>query len=192
MLDTDQPGQLTATGIRADLLATYADLISHQSQAELESEWPQVAYIDRGTGDPLGLASIIDVEKGTHRPADAPGWYDRQHARGIKYLTVYCNRSTLPAVNAAMGKRKFFRWVATLDGTVHVPSFTPGKTPAAVQCLGAAALGFHADLSLVYEDWWQPTPRTPADTVWVAAALASLTRADSQLGTLHQLLEEHK
>jgi hypothetical protein len=174
MLDTDQPWQLTNTGIRAGLLATYADLITQTKLAVLEKDWPRVVLIDRGLGDPLGKASVIDIERGTHGPADAPGWYDRQKRAGIRYLTVYCNRATLPAVNAAMGHRAYFRWIATLDGTAHIGGFTPGLGPAAVQTLGAAALGFHADLSLVLEPHWHPAPHPtpPPAAAWISQALA--------------------
>ena len=159
MLDTDQPEQLTGSKIRAPILATYADLMGPPaSLLDLRKEWPQVVLIDRGLGDPRGLATVIDIERGTHGPGDAPAWYDRQHKAGLHHLTVYCDRAILPAVNAAMGARSYFRWVATLDGTAHVAPFTPGQGPAAVQILPADRLGFHADLSLVLEDWWHPAP----------------------------------
>jgi hypothetical protein len=193
MLDTDESAGLTASGIRADLLATYADQVDAKVLAGLKASWPQVVLIDRGLGDPLGKASVIDVETGAHRPADAPGWYDRQHGRGIKYLTAYANRSSQPAVSAAMGKRQFYRWIATLDGTAHVTPYTPGKTPAAVQCLGAAALGFHADLSLVFEDWWNPDPAAaPTGAPWTAKALGDATTSARFLSEVLAALKAHQ
>ena len=124
MLDTDTPAELTkGSKVRAPILATYADLVGAVMLAQLRASWAQVLLIDRGLGDPLGKASIIDVERGTHSAADAPAWYDRQHKAGVKYLTVYANRASQGAANAAMGKRPFYRWIATLDGTAHVPPY---------------------------------------------------------------------
>lgn len=178
MLDTDTPQTL---GRRANILATYADLISISDLAELETTWPAVVLIDRGQGDRLGRASIIDVETGTHAPGDAPAWHDRQAKAGVKHLTVYANRTTMPEVEKAMGKRGFYRWYATLDGTAHIDGYTPGQQPAAVQILGESALGFHADLSLVFEDGWNPAA---ADNAWVATAAIAAANLAGQLDSL--------
>ena len=182
MLDTDQPGQLTAAGVRAPILATYADLMTAADLAGLRAAWGQVLLIDRGQGDPLGRSSVIDVERGTHGPGDAPGWFDRQTARGVAQLTVYADRSSQAAVNKAMGGRRFFRWIATLDGTLHVAPYAPGKQPAAVQVLGAGSLGFHADLSIVLESWWNRAPAAAAAApAWVGPALSAVKHATANL-----------
>jgi len=196
MLDTDTPTAVTNLKVRAPILATYADLVvgGAVTLAELEREWGQVLLIDRGLGDPLGKASIIDIERGTHAATDAPAWYDRQHAAGVHYLTVYANRASQAAVNAAMGGRQFYRWIATLDGTAHVPPYAAGTAPAAVQILGATQLGFHADLSLVLEPWWQPAPAAaPAPgPAWVKDALAKVTDTENELELLAKLLAAHQ
>lgn len=44
-------------------------------------------------------AMVLDVEKGDATPEEAPAWAERQRARG-QIPTVYCNRSTLPSVEA--------------------------------------------------------------------------------------------
>ena len=194
MLDTDTPAELTkGSKVRAPILATYADLVGAVMLAQLRASWAQVLLIDRGLGDPLGKASIIDVERGTHSAADAPAWYDRQHKAGVKYLTVYANRASQGAANAAMGKRPFYRWIATLDGTAHVPPYAAGTAPAAVQILSAAQLGFHADLSLVLEPWWQPAPAAaPPGAAWVKDALAKVTDTENELELLAKLLAAHQ
>jgi len=177
MLDTDKPLGLTVT---TGMLATYADLADAPLVAHLSRTHGHVVWIERGLGDPLGLATILDVEGGAVRPAQAPVWYDRRHAQGAKSLTVYCNRSTLAEVDTEMGPRNFYRWVARLDGISAVPGFTPGKSPAAVQIMGAAALGFHADASLVFQDAWQPTPRahlSPDDSAAINTAEAHIQAA---------------
>lgn len=174
MYDTDQPASLQP---RAAILATYADLATVTLRAELARAWPLVLWIDRGQGDPMGLATIIDIETGTHAVGDAAPWFDREHATGKKFLTVYCNRSTLPLVDAAMGARPFYRWVATLDGTTHIDGHRAGFGPAAVQNLSAAMLGFHADGSLVFEDSWHPQ----APLAWLPAAAALSGQLDKTL-----------
>lgn len=181
MLDTDTPLQLPfSTG----LLATYADLADAPVLAHLEQLHTTVVWIDRGLGDPAHLATVLDVEAHAQGATGAPAWYDSQHARGRQFLTVYANRSTMPEVNREMGPRPFYRWIARLDGIATVPGFTPGQGPAAVQVMGAAALGIHADYSIVYNAAWNPGPAPSLDsadhtliasaTVHLRSALASL------------------
>lgn len=197
MYDTDRPLTLTHSNIRGELLATYADLFAGPSGleflTELRAAWPVVVLIDRGLGDPANLATVIDIERGTHKPADAPGWYDRRHAAGAKDLTVYANRSNLAAVNAAMGGRSYFRWIATDDGTAHVPPFTPGIAPAAIQVLTSFELGFHADMSIVFEPWWHRSP-APADAgrQWVAGALATMLAIEQSMAGVADTLKAHQ
>ena len=158
MLDSDD---LAALGHVTPLIATYADLFpTHNLLAGFLAAHPgqQAVFIDRALGDRLGIASVLDIEAGADGPAALPGWYDRQHGRGIRYLTAYSDRSTLPAVIQAGGRRHVYHWVATLDGTMVIAGFAPLAAPAVVQCLGEAQLGVHADLSLVLEDQWHPQP----------------------------------
>lgn len=159
MLDTDVLGDLTD---HSELLATYSDLIPNEAAlTALQKKYPdsEIILIDRGLGDPTGKSSVADVETGAMTVAEAPIWYDRQAKAGVKFLTVYVNRSNLSAVDAAMGSRKHYRWIATLDGTTDIPGFTPLHAPAAVQILPASKLGIHADLSLVMQDGWHPRPK---------------------------------
>jgi hypothetical protein len=154
MIDSDQ---LTGLHQRADIGAVYADLLTPVLHAALLNDWQALAVIDRGLGDPLGVADLFDVERGTLTPDQAAKRYDEQHARLIGNLAVYANRDTFPAVDAAMGTRPFGKIYATLDGTADIPGFQPGIGPTGVQVLNAAMLGFHADLSLVFDDHWHPS-----------------------------------
>ncbi len=175
MFDSDNPADLP----RGAMGATYSDLfVSAAELARLRGEFPAgLLLIDRH-GDPLGQAVILDVETGLHKPSDAPGWFDRRMAEGATGLTIYCNRSNLAAVTAAMGDRGWFRWVATLDGTAHIAGFPPGLAPAAVQILGEAKLGFHADMSVVWEPGWHSAEGWRAasrrEALDIAAAAAEL------------------
>jgi hypothetical protein len=140
------------------LCATYADLVHNPADVDnLRKRFRHgILFIDRH-GDPLDIATILDVERGLHGANDVPGWLDHKKSKGITG-TVYCNRSSLDAVNAAAGQRQLSRWIATLDGTMHIPNFKAGETPAAVQFATSQMLGFHCDASVVWEDGWHPAP----------------------------------
>lgn len=154
MFDSDVIADLP----RNTMCATYADLIhDHASLDNLRAEFRHgLLLIDRH-GDPLDVADILDVERGLHGVSDAPAWLDHRQSQG-KTGTLYCNRSTLPQLDAAVGTRHHFRWIATLDGTMHISGFKAGKTPAAIQFANAATLNFHCDGSVVWQDGWHPSP----------------------------------
>ena len=143
---------------RNSMAATYSDLIPDKAAlTRLRAEFPHgLVLIDRH-GDPTDAASVLDVERGLHTPNDIPAWLDAKKAQGITG-TVYCDRANLKVCNAAAGKREHFRWIATLDGTIHIDGFVAGQTPAAVQFANSAMVGFHCDASVVNEDGWHPTP----------------------------------
>lgn len=178
MLDTDQISDLTP---HAELLATYADLVTDLKVLQARFPNSRIILIDRGLGDPTGLASVFDVEPGALTADQAAEGYDRQHAKDVEYLTVYCSRDELPAVDLAMGARNFYRWIATLDGTATITGFTPMQAPAAVQCFSAAMLGVHADGSLVFQDQWNPTMTNGA----ARTASAELINTADALITVH-------
>lgn len=157
MLDTDILDKLTS---HVELLATYADLVP--DLAELAKKYPHshVILIDRGLGDPQDLASVMDVERGAYNVSHIPEWLDRKERKGVEFRTLYVNRGNLAAADQAAAGRSSYRWVATLDGTAHIEGFAPLEGPAAVQVIGADQLGYHADLSLVFDSGWN-LPRTP-------------------------------
>lgn len=175
MLDSDNLADLTD---HAELLATYADLVTDLPALEKQHPSSVVILIDRGLGDPTGLSTVADVERGAMTVDQAAAWYDRQHAKQLRDLTVYCSRDSLAAVDTAMGARVFYRWIATLDGTVHIDGFKPLQAPAAVQCLSETMLGVHGDGSLVLQDHWHRT----VDIANAAALRTTLTAAANDLG----------
>ena len=164
MLDSDALGDLPA-GL-APLLGTYADLIT--SPAELAAlrqhhAGSQLVFFDRGLGDPLGIASIVDREDGAVPLGQLAPKFRSMHERGIAFPTCYSDRNDLAACDAelaAAGFDQHWRMVATLDGTawLDLPGYTPLHRPAVIQCLPAAMTGIHADLSLVLNPGWHPTP----------------------------------
>ncbi len=182
MIDTDELSALTD---EVELLATYADLVPDLEALQDKYPHSQLVLIDRGHGDPQNLASVLDVERGLVNPGHVPEWLDRKERQGINYRTVYCNRSTLPDVDRAGANRTFYRWVATLDGTAHIEGFTPLEAPAAVQVIGATALGYHADLSLVFDEGWNRPPlphwlRQARELAAKAAGNASAVSTDTR------------
>jgi hypothetical protein len=182
-LDSDQ---LDAFTPNVDFILTYSDLITDPRAFEAEHPGQQVRYIDRGLGDPDLKATIIDIERGAMTPAQLPAWYDERERLGRPYLTMYVNRSNLAAADAALQGRSINRWIATLDGTLHIDGFQPMHWPALVQFAGAAAIGIHADLSLVLSDGWNPSPVRQARAIAmnaIDAAMRSIKAAESQLAT---------
>jgi hypothetical protein len=86
MFDSDDPGLLAELHRAGEiqLAATYADLMTRALAAQFGAG---LLVIDRGQGDPMGLATAGDFERGALKPADAPAWWDAHHDRGD--LTVY-------------------------------------------------------------------------------------------------------
>src|SRR5690242_5441274 len=75
LLDSDNPGVFPAG---AQVVATYSDLAPPALRDRLNAAHDTVIWIDRGRGDPLHLATVIDVEDHLYAPGDAPSWYDRR------------------------------------------------------------------------------------------------------------------
>ncbi len=110
-------------------------------------------FIDVTGGLPNG-AMWLDVEAGDATVADVPGWLDERARFGEG--GIYCNRSTLEAVELAAGDRPHLLWVATLDGTTDIAQPPGAGHLVAVQAFGAEMLPVHADLSIVIDAaYWE-------------------------------------
>jgi hypothetical protein len=190
-LDSDE---LSVFSAPCNIILVYSDLIDDAAGFERAHPGKQVAYIDRGMGDPGNKATVADVERYALRVADLAEWYDRKAAARLPYLTYYCDRSTLGSVQAVIGGRHMWRWIATLDGTIAIPGFVPLQGPELVQCLPSSMIGIHADLSLVLSPSWRPSPvsedlaaalagcqNTARDLASAAAALAAVQAKLRQL-----------
>ena len=112
-------------------------------------------------GDPA--CNIADVENGDMKPGDVPnhlrGW--RHDHPGGEPGSVYCNRSTLPTVqavcaHAGIGPLDWNLWLSTLDGSRPV-SVEGGGRLVAVQDQGGIDADY--DVSVVWDRSW---PRRPA------------------------------
>jgi hypothetical protein len=72
-------------------------------------------------------ADCLDVETGDATPAQAPEWVRRQLGAGLRRPCIYANRSTMPAVWAALHaagiERNHVRlWVADWTEEPHIPT----------------------------------------------------------------------
>lgn len=176
LFDSDQPAVLVAPARAGVLVATYADLLTPEIIAQLG---PMLLVIDRGQGDPHGLATIADIEPGLLSVADGAAKIRQWISEHRAFPTAYHDRALWQEVHQALAGVNYHEWIATLDGTCN-PN---GTRPAAVQILGADKVGFHADLSIVWDDAWHPAPAgaTAAQVAAVRSALAQASGSFSEL-----------
>lgn len=181
MFDSDNPAVL-ADGLFAGCrVATYADLLTPAIVARFGV---RLVVIDRGHGDPMNLAHVVDIESGADTVASGAEKIKQWNSEGRGHLAVYVNRSTLAAVLSACLPVRPYQWLATLDGTLD-PN---GGWPTAVQFAGEAAIGKHVDVSIVYDETWVPVPQ-PANPTTVhnlqsdAHALVSLAQSVATLAS---------
>lgn len=179
MFDSDDPAVLLSDHCKGSRVATYADLLTADLVRQLGK---RLSVIDRGQGDPLGLATIADIEPGLLTVEQGVAKIRQWITEGRHQPTAYSDRTDWPAIVTALGPLKPFHWIATLDGTAN----PDGKYPAVVQALGEAKLGFHADMSIVWDDLWHPLPmRVDGNTVDQLKKLVGLYKADTaHLGQL--------
>lgn len=162
----------------ADVVLYYVNGLYAATEAGVAKRYPGkvLVGIDVNATSP-DKGAVLDVEKGDATPADAPGWLQkRRKAVPDGPATVYCNRSTLPEVEAACTAAKltvakdYLLFVATLDGTLYTG---PGVALCQVWDFGSY------DLSVIWDDGWHPAPNTvkaslTADLKAVMAAAAGL------------------
>lgn len=154
LVDTDEPAVLASPQFDGCLVATYADILTTELIA---GYGPRLVVIDRGLGDPHHMATVADVEPGALSIAQAAERVKVWNAAGVAFPTVYHDRAIDAEMTAALGTERCFRWIATLDGTL-VPDVPRHDV---VQFAGAATVGLHADLSIVWNLAWHPQAAGP-------------------------------
>ena len=165
MFDSDTPAALADPRFAGARVATYADLVTPQIAAQFGR---RLVVIDRGRGDPLGLATVADCETGLLSVGQAVDKVRAWGAEGRPQPTIYHDRDLWGEIEAAFQPPGPWNWVATLDGTMN----PDGKYPAAVQILGEGRVGLHVDVSVVWNEAWHP----PGLDVAGAAGLKYLAR----------------
>lgn len=153
-------------------MATYADLVT---PAMLNAYLGRLVAIDRGRGDPLNVATVADIEPGLLTVSEGTAKVKAWAAQHRQFPTAYSDRNDWAAVEAELTGVHHYSWISTLDGTI----LPDGKRPAVVQAWGEAAIGFHADMSVVWDETWHPI--RPAVS-WaqlnaMAAEVAALARS---------------
>lgn len=126
--------------------------------AEAWDKFPGAALVKiNTTGDPAEGGDCVDVETGAATPQDAINCMRAWESN--PYRCVYASRSNMPIIDelAAAAKITYFRWYATLDGSLRIGGLEEG-TPAAVQFAGASVTGMNVDCSIVWEGGWHPAP----------------------------------
>ena len=149
LLDTDQPSLLGTLDFGYARLATYADLMT---PAIRDTFAGRLIAIDRGQGDPLRLATVADIESGLLTVQEGADKIREWNAEHRAYPTAYHDRAIWAEVEAALAGVPHHTWVSTLDLTL----LPDGKRPDVVQFAGETAIGFHADMSVVWNDGWCP------------------------------------
>jgi hypothetical protein len=144
----------------AEIVAGYVDG-SFAWPASAWARFPHAQHVMISVTADHSRGDCLDVENGDATPAQAPGWIRARHVAGATNVTIYCNRSTLPAVERACAGLSYYKWIATLDGTLFIPGFPALAGPAAVQFAGASLAGVNVDVSLVWEDNWHKRPPPP-------------------------------
>jgi hypothetical protein len=176
MLDTDNPALLSGPLFAGCRVATYADLVT---PLILSNYLGRLIVIDRGRGDPHNAATVADIEPTLLTVAEGVAKIKQWVAEHRPFPTAYCDRNDWPAVDAALAGIPHHDWIATLDGTL----LPDGRRPAVVQVWGETALGFHADLSIVWDDTWHPI-RPAVSWASVAGLEATATTLAHQIQLL--------
>jgi hypothetical protein len=118
-------------------------------------------------------ADALDVEPGASAPADIPGWYSRQVARGIQRPVIYASASTMNdeilAVlsGAGIDRAKTRLWTAHYGLGEHICG--PGTCGAlSINADGtqwtSSALGLVLDQSLLNDDFFEASTTEPTVT----------------------------
>lgn len=153
----DSTTPVASIPLDAEMVGTYCSGDGFIPLHDVVERWPNAKQVRINVDGNPALGDCLDVENGDATPADVDPWAHARLKAGVpmENLAVYCNRSTLPAVQAATSL-KLFHWVATLDGTLIIPGYGPLVAPAAVQFIDLQPQGVNVDVSLVIEDGWHP------------------------------------
>jgi hypothetical protein len=149
-----------------DIAAVYGTGLYTARAADVAARFPAAHYVTVWI-DAIGTApqacQVLDVERYDATPQHAPGWIRKRASLVHTSLpTVYCNRSTLPDVEASCSAaglhpgKHYQLWISTLDGTETYQGRHLSAVPGVVACQLEGGPGATWDRSVVYDDRWHP------------------------------------
>lgn len=114
-------------------------------------------------------AECLDIENGDATIAEAPGWYERQAARGIYRPALYTSASQLKALEQVMTahhvpRSNYRLWAAHYTNKAHLcapGSCGYGLSEADACQFTSSALGINLDRSLLLPSFFDPRPVPP-------------------------------
>ena len=116
-------------------------------------------------------AECFDVENGDATPADAPAWFRRQTARGVKRPCLYTSLSNVNVLvrileSAGIHRNEYRLWVAHYTGRPHFCGPSEGLVTNADACqYYDRALGRNLDVSIC-EDTFFDQHTNPVVNTW--------------------------
>lgn len=135
----------------AHMVAGYVDGRYKWSAADW-SRFPHAMKVKIAVSASTNNGNVLDCESGDATPAQCPGWIKMRQKAGLARPTIYCNHSTMAAVQHACSGLHYALWIAEWNGHAHSISGA-----AAVQYADPGhGSGGHYDLSAVYDDSWHP------------------------------------
>lgn len=156
--ETTMYDSITATDIPADVpaVAGYANGLYKWSKADWD-RFSTSIKVSIAVNAQFNGGEVLDCETGDATPDECPGWIRMRQAAGLAKPTIYCNESTMPAVQRACAGLDYWLWIANygVPGTSGYgkPKMIPGA--AVVQYADpAAGSGGHYDLSTIYDPNW--------------------------------------
>jgi peptidoglycan hydrolase-like protein with peptidoglycan-binding domain len=153
---------------------------------ELKARFPLADLLDMtvfASGDATGL----DIETGDATITQAPGWYERQVARGVYRPVLYVEASRMKALEEVMAGQHVARasyrlWTAHYAAKAHVcapGSCGYGLTQADGTQWTQTAAGRNLDQSILLPGFFAPRPKpvptpVPAVPAWEEAMMNAL------------------
>lgn len=145
--------------VDAAMVAGYIDTIRIPCWTQADwDRFPRAVKVRIAKKHDTNDGHVLDVEVGDATPAQAPDWAGMRRAAGVD-PTIYCNRSTWPAVQAAFTAAKVAQphfWIATATGTAVIPA-------GAVAAQYSLDVAPGIDISVVADFW--PGVDSAEDTI---------------------------
>lgn len=134
----------------AEVVAGYIDGAYAWPQEAWDS-FPDAMHVAIAVFPSTNSGDVLDCETGDATPEQCPDWIKMRKMAGIAVPTIYCNASTMPAVQQACQGLTYNLWIADWTG---VPHLYPGSV--ATQYADPPLSGGNYDVSLCVPFWPEP------------------------------------